>query len=190
MKKKIVKAARSRAAFQALETVKAKCSAQRKAGPAGPLACELRVRPYREKDFKALAAVWLAGGITLDDSDSAAALERNLDRAGYRIFVGEAQRIDSKRNLPVGKPRVAGGAITTFDGHRAYIYHLAVHRDFRGLGLGRALLEACERQAQHWGASHLRLSCKIDGSREIACHLYASANWSRDDGISTYRKTL
>ena len=98
--------------------------------------------------------------------------------------------IDQRNHQPIGKPRLAGGVITTFDGHRAYVYHFAVHRDFRGMGLGRALLETCERQAKFWEARHLRLTARVDGSRAAARKLYQALGWVRDNSICTYGKTL
>ena len=57
----------------------------------------------------------------------------------YRIFVGEACLLDAASEKPVSKPAIAGGVILTRDGRRANVYHLAVHPQFRGGGLGKAL---------------------------------------------------
>jgi ribosomal protein S18 acetylase RimI-like enzyme len=156
------------------------------------LICELRIRQYKPQDFKALTAIWKAGDIALDDSDTAKSIDNNLKtfRNGYRLFVAEAQMIDQQANERVGKPRIAGGVVTTYDGHRVYVYHLAVHKEFRGVGLGRALLDTCERQAKLWGARHLRLSARTDSSRDAARKMYEAAGWERDESIRIYRKTL
>jgi GNAT superfamily N-acetyltransferase len=154
--------------------------------------CELAIRRYQASDFKGLTAAWKSGDIGLDDSDTAKSIERNLkERPGsYRVFVAEAQMVDTQKKEKVGKARIAGGVITTFDGHRAYVYHLAVHRDFRGVGLGKALLETCEEQAHMWGARHLRLSARLDESRDAARKMYEENGWAKDDSICIYRKTL
>ncbi len=154
--------------------------------------CEFRIRHYKKEDYKQLRAVWKISGIGLDDTDKAASIHANLKRNshGYRVFVIEAQMVDQKKKTPVSDARIGGGVITTFDGHRAYIYHLAVHPDFRGVGLGRALLDTCERQAKLWNAKHLRLSARTDKSRAPAHQIYKTSGWIADDTIWTYKKTL
>ena len=154
--------------------------------------CELHLRQYQPSDFKELKAIWKAGDIKLDDTDGAKAIAENLKRFknSYRIFIAEAQMVDAKKNKPVGQSRIAGGVVATFDGHRVYVYHLAVHPDFRNVGLGRELLKTCEAQAKHWGARHLRLSARKDPSRAAARKMYENAGWQADESISIYRKTL
>jgi len=157
----------------------------------GPM-CELSIRRFRKEDYKGLQAAWKSGDIATDDSDALKAIERNLkERANsYRIFVAEAQMVDAHSQQKQGDSRIAGGVIVTFDGHRAYVYHLAVHSDFRGVGLGKALLETCEQQAKIWGARHLRLSARTDESRAPARKMYEESGWAADKSIWIYRKTL
>jgi GNAT superfamily N-acetyltransferase len=154
--------------------------------------CELSLRRFVESDYKGLLGVWKSGEIALDDTDTLKAITKNLkDRPNaYRIFVAEAQMVDSQTQKKEGKSRIAGGAIVTFDGHRMYVYHLAVHVDFRSVGLGAALLEMCEMQAKNWGAKHLRLTSRTDASRKPARAMYESRGWDADKTICIYRKTL
>ena len=153
--------------------------------------CELRIRLFKTEDYKALKEIWRLGDIELDDTDSPAALAKNTERLpnGFRVFVAEAQELDHGDN-PTGKARVAGGVILTYDGKRAYIYHFAVHPDFRGHGLGKALLETCERQAALWGARHLRLTARNDRSREVAHRMYQAAGWTPTKALWIYNKAL
>jgi len=146
-----------------------------------------RVRQYRTSDFGSLKAIWEACDMQLDETDSAQALAKNLRRFrnGFRVLVIEASR--SAR----GKVRcLAGGAVITFDGHRAYVYHLVVHPDFRDAGLGRVLLETCERQALAWGARHLRLTSRTDASRANARRMYEAAGWRARKELWVYSRDL
>jgi ribosomal protein S18 acetylase RimI-like enzyme len=158
----------------------------------GHIECEVRIRLYQKQDHKELTAAWKSGDIALDDTDGARAIEQNLKRSpnGYRVFVAEAVMMDTEENKPVGKPRIAGGVIFTYDGHRAYVYHLAVHRDFRGVGLGKALLETCEHQAKLWSARHLRLTSRIDDSRAPARKMYEEQGWVPEKSLVVYKKTM
>jgi GNAT superfamily N-acetyltransferase len=161
-------------------------------GHAERLCCDFTVRPYRCGDFKTLEAIWRAGEIALDETDTPQAFAENQKKRkdSWRIFVADVRITDRLTRRPVGKARLAGGLILTFDGHRAYVYHFVVHPDFRGLGLGRALLETCEQQAALWGARHLRLTARCDAARAVAHQLYESVGWRADKSVWVFRKDL
>lgn len=144
-----------------------------------------RVRPFQPGDFKELAAIWKACDMALDETDTARAISGNLRRrrTAWRLFVAEANRVAVE-----GKRCLAGGALVTYDGHRAYVYHLAVHPDFRDAGLGRVLLEVCEKQARAWGARHLRLTSRTDASRAQARRMYEAAGWKMRKELWVYSK--
>jgi len=148
-----------------------------------------RVRTYRPEDFDALHAIWKACEISLDDTDTAESIARNLRRRKHslRIFVVETAGVAP---AAPGVPRLVGGVMTAFDGHRAYVYHLAVHPQFRAGGLGRLLLETCEWQAQAWGARHLRLTARRDDVRIAARRMYAAAGWRHRKELWVYSKDL
>ena len=164
------------------------CNHDHEHGHAG---CIAQVRLYESADYKALKEIWKSGNIELDETDTPEAIAKNLRTRpkGYCIFVIGTQMVDA-HGEPEGKPRVAGGATLTFDGRRAYIYHFAIHPEFRGLGLGRALLDTCEKQAERWGATQLRLTARSDGSRAVAQKLYDSAGWKPSKDLWVYAKSL
>lgn len=148
------------------------------------------LRQYRRGDFEALKAIWEACDMQLDETDTAQALARTLRRFknSFRIFVIEATRAAPLN--PESRIPLAGGVVVTFDGHRAYVYHLVVHPVFRDAGLGRVLLEACERQARRWGARHLRLTSRTDASRADARRMYEAAGWRARKELWVYSKDL
>jgi ribosomal protein S18 acetylase RimI-like enzyme len=160
------------------------------AEPSRDLACELCVRRYRNEDFPQLNAVWNACHIELDETDTAEAVAANLEQRAntYRIFVAAAQLVNTATEEPAGPARLVGGALITFDGHRSYIYHLAVDPSFRDAGVGRVLLETCQRQAQLWGARHMRLTSLNDGSRADAQRMYMAAGWRRRKELWVFSK--
>lgn len=156
------------------------------------LCCEMAIRDFRDSDYRALRNIWKLGDIALDDTDSAKTLAHNLTtlKTSFRVFVAEAQIVDLQLGEKVGKPRLAGGVIFTCDGRRGYVYHFAVHPEFRGVGVGGALLETCERQARAWGHKHLRLTARNDSSRAAARKLYQEMGWEPHPGLTIYGKAL
>lgn len=152
---------------------------------------EIGIRLYRPEDYRALKAMWKAGDIAVDDTDNAKALKENSEKRkhSFRIFVAEAQPLDASGKA-AGEPLLAAAVICAFDGRRVYLYHFTVHPDFRGLGLGTALLETCEHQARLWGARHLRLMSRTDPTRASARGLYEKLGWSAQKELCQYSKML
>ncbi|WP_215454039.1 GNAT family N-acetyltransferase [Streptomyces sp. ATCC 21386] len=67
--------------------------------------------------------------------------------------------------------------------HRAEVVKLMVHRDARGRGLGRELLETAERTAADSGVTLLHLDTETDSPAE---RLYGGAGWTRIGTIPDY----
>lgn len=159
----------------------------------GPhLICEMHLRLYKPEDYRGLVAVWKASGVELDETDTAAAIAKSLSeqKNSYRIFVGEACLLDAESEKPVSKPTIAGGVILTRDGKRTNIYHLAVHPQFRGGGLGSALLEQCECQAKLWGFNHLRMSMRTNPANPAAYKLCETRKWLPMREFSIFEKSI
>jgi len=122
----------------------------------------------------------VAGGMTigsasLDDLDAIEALETaaftgdRLSRRSLRAFVRAP-----RRPLLVARfgNRVAGYALlsTRSGGRAARIYSLAVDPAQTRRGVGRALLQACERYARGRGLDALRLEVRYDNPAAIALY--------------------
>jgi ribosomal protein S18 acetylase RimI-like enzyme len=54
------------------------------------------------------------------------------------------------------------------DGRNAYLGGLTVAPEFRGMGVGRALVAWCKAEALRWGCASLRLDCHADNARLCA----------------------
>lgn len=67
--------------------------------------------------------------------------------------------------------------------HRAELVKLMVHRDARGQGLGRRLLDTAEQAARSSGITLLHLDTETDSPAE---RLYGSAGWTRAGVIPDY----
>lgn len=67
--------------------------------------------------------------------------------------------------------------------HRAEVAKLLVHRDARGGGLGRALLDVAEREAAERGATLLVLDTQTGSAAE---RLYRRAGWTEVGVIPDY----
>ncbi|WBY07766.1 GNAT family N-acetyltransferase [Sphingomonas sp. 7/4-4] len=62
---------------------------------------------------------------------------------------------------------VAGSVMVGFDGHRGWVYYLAVSPDQRRTGLGRALMAAAEDWLRDRGAPKLQLMVREDNAAAL-----------------------
>jgi len=124
--------------------------------------------------------IWASGGMvvgaaSLDDLDAIQALEfaafpgDRLSRRSLRSFIAAAHR-----PLIVAKfgDRLAGYALIALrkGGRSARLYSLAVDPAQGRRGVGRALLQACERYARAHGRASLRLEVRYDNVSAIALY--------------------
>jgi ribosomal protein S18 acetylase RimI-like enzyme len=58
--------------------------------------------------------------------------------------------------------RVVGTVMAGYDGHRGWLYYVAVAQDQRGRGLGRALIAEAERWLAAQGARVIRLMVRAE----------------------------
>lgn len=86
----------------------------------------------RDTDTGALAALWEAAGLTRPWNDPKADIA--LARRGPHSTILVART----------EEKVIGSAMVGHDGHRGWIYYLAVDPARQKNGLGRALMRACE----------------------------------------------
>jgi putative acetyltransferase len=98
-----------------------------------PVISEMTIAEYDE-----VLALWQATEIMgLSEADS---------REGVAAYL---QRNDGLSLLARHSGRLVGAVLCDHDGRRAYLHHLAVARDFRHRGIGRALVAICEIRGQN-----------------------------------------
>lgn len=107
-----------------------------------PSVMKVVIRPMRSADVETCLALWQAsdGVVLRDGSDQPAALLAFLERNPGLSWVAEA----SPREL-------VGALLCGHDGRRAYLYHLAVRKDWRRFGCGRGLVNAALAGLQQTG---------------------------------------
>ena len=99
-------------------------------------------------------ALWHACGLTRPWNDPAADLERAL--------TGPASTV-----LAAVDGGLVGTAMVGHDGHRAWVYYLAVDPARQGGGVGRALMAACEWWAGDRGLPKLQLMVRADNEAAL-----------------------
>lgn len=55
---------------------------------------------------------------------------------------------------------IVGTVLGSYDGRRGYIQKLVVHKDFRGKGIGKQLLERVRKKLEEVGATYIPIACE------------------------------
>jgi len=139
---------------------------------------EVSLREFRfPQDYSAALCLWetMEKGVRIGRSDTLNEVEKKLRRDPDLFLVAEAEG------------EIVGTVIGGFDGRRGMIYHLAVHHEYRGLGVGGHLMDEVERRLKAKGCRKCYLMVTTDNAE--AMRFYERRGWSRME-IHPYSKEL
>ncbi len=116
-------------------------------------------------DYDRTVTLWrgIEKGMNVGRSDTPEEIQKKLERDPDLFLVAE---IDHE---------IIGTVIGAFDGRRGMIYHLAVHKDFRGQGIGAMLLTKVEQRLQSKGCIKCLLHVLDDNTEAI--EFYKNQGW-------------
>lgn len=120
-------------------------------------------------DTPAVIALWHACGLTRPWNDPAADFALALREQQSSVFVARVEG------------GIIGSVMVGFDGHRGWVYYLAVAHEARGAGVGRALMAAAERWLRERGAPKLQLM--VRGDNAAALGFYEALGLARQDVV-------
>ena len=113
------------------------------------------VTDLRPDEIEAAVALWQACGLTRPWNDP---------RADAKLaLAGETSTILAMR----GDGRLLATAMVGADGHRGWVYYLAVASDRRGEGLGEAMMRAAEAWVRARGMPKLQLMVRHDNAAAL-----------------------
>lgn len=107
-------------------------------------------------DAKAAVALWEDAGLTRPWNDASSDFRRALDSSSSTVL---GIREDGC---------VVGTAMVGWDGHRGWVYYLAVATSHRGRGLGRELMTAAERWLKAAGAPKIQFMVRTENDAVLS----------------------
>jgi ribosomal protein S18 acetylase RimI-like enzyme len=114
------------------------------------------VRLALSEDRDAVVALWEACDLTRPWNDARADFQRAVDGASSDILL-----------LELAGP-LAATAMVGDDGHRGWVYYLAVAPEFQKQGLGRKMMEAAEHWLRERDARKIQLMVRDDNEEAIS----------------------
>jgi ribosomal protein S18 acetylase RimI-like enzyme len=136
------------------------------------------IRPYSDAaDRPALLALWTEVlGYTSGHNEPNFALNQKLAAADGLLWVA------------VTGDRLAGTIMAGYDGHRGWIYSLAVHPECRGRGIGTLLLETAEKALVDRGCAKINLQIR-DTNAGVAA-FYEKHGFAREPLLSMGKRLV
>lgn len=131
------------------------------------------IEPAIADDEAAVVALWRACGLTRPWNDPEADFALAQGGVGSTVLVAR------------GEGAIHGSVMVGFDGHRGWVYYLAVAPDQRRTGLGRALMTAAEDWLRARGAPKLQLMVREDNA--AALDFYESLGLERQKVVTLGR---
>ncbi|MFT4028478.1 MAG: GNAT family acetyltransferase [Protaetiibacter sp.] len=125
------------------------------------------IRPFAFDDAEDVVALWRAVGITRPWNDPHRDIERKLAVQPELFLVAE------------DADAVVGTAMAGYDGHRGWLYYLAVAPERQRSGIGSALVREVQTRLTALGCPKLNLQVRGGDDRLIA--FYRALGYSPDD---------
>jgi ribosomal protein S18 acetylase RimI-like enzyme len=127
----------------------------------------MRIEPLPPELIDAAVELWRRAGLTRPWNDPHADARRALASPASAILAGH------------DGDRLVATAMTGHDGHRGWVYYLAVDPDARRHGHGAAMMRACEAWLRERDVPKLNLM--VRGDNAAALGFYAAIGYGRDD---------
>jgi ribosomal protein S18 acetylase RimI-like enzyme len=132
------------------------------------------IGPLPSLQHDAAIALWHEAGLVVPWNNPRADLERALDCPSSTVLA--ATRGES----------LVATAVVGHDGHRGWVYYLAVDPDSQGRGYGRAMMDACERWLADRGVPKLNLMVRV--GNEPVLGFYEALGYGRDEVVVMSRR--
>jgi len=113
----------------------------------------LAISPIADRDIAHVVALWQRCGLTRPWNDPAADIALARRGANSTILVGRAD------------DRIVASALAGHDGHRGWVYYVAVDPDQQGKDFGRAIMAAAEDWLRAQGLEKVMLMVRADNTK-------------------------
>jgi ribosomal protein S18 acetylase RimI-like enzyme len=136
----------------------------------------LPVRTYREADEAQVVALWKECGLTRPWNDPHKDIARKLQVQRELFLVVERD------------DRIAATIMAGHDGHRGWVYYLAVAPGHRGQGIATQLMRQVEQELQARGCP--KLSLLVRSTNEGVLAFYRKLGYAQDESVPLGKRLI
>ena len=131
---------------------------------------DLVIRPYEPSDEARVVELWQECGLIVPWNDPYEDIKAKMDFQPSLFFVGEIDK------------RTVAAFMVGYDGHRGWIYYLAVAPDYQRRGLGGRVMAFVEERLKALGC--LKINLQVRRTNKKVIDFYKSIGFSEDDVLS------
>ena len=102
-------------------------------------------RKFKKTDTEAVINLWETCKLVVDWNDPLKDIKRKLSIKDNLFIIGEINK------------KIIATAMAGYDGHRGYIYYLAVHPELQKKGIGSSILSIVEKKLYKLGCPKINL---------------------------------
>ena len=146
------------------------------------------IRTFRETDEPAVIQLWADCGLVRPWNDPHRDIQRKLAEQPELFLVGESSDVGEHGETTEHKGRVVATAMVGYDGHRGWVYYVAVDPSQQGHSLGRALMAEAERLLQERGCPKLNLQIRAGNEKVIG--FYRALGYAPDGAVSMGKRLI
>jgi ribosomal protein S18 acetylase RimI-like enzyme len=132
------------------------------------------VRAARASDTDPVIALWRACELTRPWNDPATDFRKAIENPTSEILLLTEADV------------LIASVMVGYDGHRGWVYYLAVHPDHRRKGLGKRMMDAAEAWLREREAPKIQLMVRSDNADVIA--FYEALGLERQDVVTLGRR--
>ena len=134
------------------------------------------IRPYLPDDENSVIEIWRKCDLEKPWNNPKQDIERKLEVNPELFLVGSVDN------------RVVATVMGGYDGHRGWIYYLAVDPAYQKMGLGRQIMEAIEQKILATGSPKVNLQIRADNSTVVK--FYKNIGYETEDRISMGKRLV
>jgi ribosomal protein S18 acetylase RimI-like enzyme len=139
--------------------------------PREVLMTQVVVRPYKDCDFDGVDALWREAFPGYEPRNYAAnSVPRKLEVQPDLLLVA------------VNGAEVIGTAMAGYDGHRGWLYSVAVLESYRGTGVGALMLNSAEERLRALGCA--KINIQVNEPNKAVIGFYEKLGYSVEPRIS------
>lgn len=130
----------------------------------------MQIRVFQPTDTDAVVSLWQEAGLTRPWNDPVRDIERKLSEQPELFLVAEDAAEDGA---------LMGSVLAGTDGHRGWLYYLAVSEGSRRRGVASALISEAERLLEARGCPKVMLMVRRDNA--AVTELYEGLGYAEDE---------
>jgi len=130
---------------------------------------EFKIRSYQASDESAVIDLWHRSNLVVPQNNPRKDIEMKCKVQADLFFVGTV------------RDRIVATAMAGYDGHRGWIYYLAVDPDYRQQRIGRRMMEKAESALKMRGCPKINLQVRTSNQSVIS--FYERLGFSDDEVI-------